>query len=113
MANAPPNGHKWSNENTKSSLDKILNILDKKLSISNDLKILDIWDPNRFFKDYNCPFGSIYGRVSHGWLNTFHRNPLKRSANAHFLGGGAHPGGGTPTVIISAFLCAKKLGIKI
>ena len=113
MANAPPNGNNWSDENTKSSLDKILNILDKKLSIANDLKILDIWDPNRFFKDYNCPFGSIYGRVSHGWLNTFHRNPLKKSKNTHFLGGGAHPGGGTPTVIISAFLCAKKLGIKI
>ena len=50
------------------------------------------------------PGGAIYGLNSHGWRNAFLRPPNKhpRIEGLFHVGGSTHPGGGTPTVLISA-----------
>jgi phytoene dehydrogenase-like protein len=50
------------------------------------------------------PGGAIYGRNSHGRRNAFLRSPNRdpRFQGLYYVGGSTHPGGGTPTVLMSA-----------
>jgi phytoene dehydrogenase-like protein len=53
---------------------------------------------------YLMPGGAIYGTNSHGWRNAFFRPPNRHEkiAGLYCVGGSTHPGGGTPTVLLSA-----------
>ncbi len=50
------------------------------------------------------PGGAIYGTNSHGWRNAFMRPPNKdrQYEGLYYVGGSTHPGGGTPTVVMSS-----------
>ena len=55
------------------------------------------------------PGGAIYGAHSHGWRRAFLRPPNKdaRYSGLYFVGGSTHPGGGTPTVLLSARIACE------
>ena len=58
---------------------------------------------------YLMPGGSIYGLNSHGWRHAFLRPPNKDRAigGLYYVGGSSHPGGGTPTVLLSAKITSE------
>jgi phytoene desaturase len=72
--------------------------------IQDDIVIEDCWTPARIAQRYLMPGGAIYGSNSHGWKNAFLRPPNRheRIRNLYRVGGSTHPGGGTPTVLLSA-----------
>jgi diapolycopene oxygenase len=55
------------------------------------------------------PGGAIYGTHSHGWRHAFLRPPNKdpRYQGLYYVGGSTHPGGGTPTVLLSAKITSE------
>jgi phytoene dehydrogenase-like protein len=58
---------------------------------------------------YDMPGGAIYGPHSHGWRKAFFRPPNrdKRYRGLYYVGGSTHPGGGTPTVLMSARITSE------
>jgi phytoene dehydrogenase-like protein len=68
------------------------------------IAVSDVWTPRRIGERYAMPGGAIYGTHSHGWRRAFLRPPNKdaRYAGLYYVGGSTHPGGGTPTVLLSA-----------
>lgn len=57
-----------------------------------------------------APRGSIYGFVPHGRLGPFQRPPMRsRTRGVVFAGGGTHPGGGVPLVMLSGRFAAQEL----
>ncbi|MBP7275273.1 MAG: phytoene desaturase [Kiritimatiellae bacterium] len=57
---------------------------------------------------FDMPGGSIYGAASHGWRGAFLRAPnrVRRHPGLFCVGGSTHPGGGTPTVLLSSRITA-------
>ncbi|HEX8456744.1 MAG TPA: phytoene desaturase family protein [Pyrinomonadaceae bacterium] len=72
--------------------------------IESDIVCEDVWTPRRIGERYAMPGGAIYGTHSHGWRRAFLRPPNKdaRVGGLYYVGGSTHPGGGTPTVLLSA-----------
>lgn len=72
--------------------------------IEDDIVVEDCWTPARIQERYLMPGGAIYGSNSHGWKNAFLRPPNRHGKirNLYRVGGSTHPGGGTPTVLLSA-----------
>jgi phytoene/squalene synthetase len=54
----------------------------------------------------------VYGTHSHGWRRAFLRPPNKHSrvGGLYHVGGSSHPGGGTPTVLLSARITSELIG---
>ncbi len=77
--------------------------------IAGNIVVEDIWTPRRIEETYLMPGGSIYGTDSHGWRNAFlrPRNKSRACAGLYHVGGSTHPGGGTPTVLLSAEITCK------
>lgn len=72
--------------------------------LADDVVAKEVWTPDRFASRYAAPGGAIYGTHSHGWRRAFLRPP-NRDPKVHglyYVGGSTHPGGGTPTVLMSA-----------
>jgi diapolycopene oxygenase len=69
----------------------------------------DVWTPERFAREYGAPGGAIYGTHSHGWRRAFLRPPNRDRTvrGLYYVGGSTHPGGGTPTVLMSARITAN------
>ncbi len=112
MANAPANDEiSWNAANTEVARQRVLNRL--KVSgfpdFADEIVASDIWTPERIAKTYAMPGGAIYGRNSHGKKNAFMR-PLNKDMGIkglYYVGGSTHPGGGTPTVLMSARITAN------
>lgn len=106
MANAPANDHPWTTDDLARAREKIFKRLQKGgfPEIDGHVVVQDEWTPQRFAKDYLAPGGAIYGTHSHGWRHAFLRPPNKDRAfsGLYYVGGSSHPGGGTPTVLLSA-----------
>lgn len=106
MANAPANGDEWDADRIHDAKRRIFARLRKSgfPEIENDVVVSDIWTPRRMARRYGMPGGSIYGAASHGWKNTFLRPPNqdRHYDGLYYVGGSTHPGGGTPTVLLSA-----------
>lgn len=107
MANAPANdGQEWDQEMIRIARHRIMNRLRRSgfPEIEEDILVEDIWTPNRIASAYNMPGGAIYGTHSHGWRKAFLRPPNKdrKYEGLYYVGGSTHPGGGTPTVLLSA-----------
>jgi phytoene desaturase len=102
MANAPAVGNPEISEYRKRVFARL-----RKCGfpdIEDDIVVEDCWTPSRIQERYLMPGGAIYGSNSHGWKNAFLR-PSNRHGKIHNLyrvGGSTHPGGGTPTVLLSA-----------
>jgi phytoene desaturase len=107
MANAPADdGGLWDEAATRRARQRVLERLRKGglPLLEDDIVACGIWTPDRLARTYNMPGGAIYGMNSHGWRNAFLRPPNRdrRYKGLYHVGGSAHPGGGTPTVLMSA-----------
>lgn len=104
MANAPAVSESWTPRSVESA-SKLISARLAREGVNPDwAEVHDIWHSGRFATGYLAPGGAIYGTDSHGWKNAFFR-PTNRSAKIpglYFVGGSTHPGGGTPTVLLSA-----------
>ena len=106
MANAPAIGESWTDEATAVARERILRRLSSGgfPDIAGETVVSDVWTPQRIGDGYMMPGGAIYGEVSHGWKSAFLRPPNKDKSikGLYRVGGSSHPGGGTPTVLLSA-----------
>lgn len=111
MANAPATASvEWASKVStirRRMLDVLrrggLDILD------SDIVCEQMWTPATFEERYRMPGGAIYGCDSHGWRNAFLRPPNRDRSirNLYYVGGSTHPGGGTPTVLMSAAITTE------
>jgi phytoene desaturase len=111
MANAPADGARWDERQTEEARSRVFERLAKGgfPDITSDIVVSDVWTPDRLARDYLCPGGAIYGTHSHGWRRAFLRPPNKhpRLGGLYHVGGSSHPGGGTPTVLLSASITSE------
>ncbi|HEX8634132.1 MAG TPA: phytoene desaturase family protein [Pyrinomonadaceae bacterium] len=108
MANAPANdGDEWTEAKISEARARVFARLAKggfpDLAAA-DVAVADVWTPRRIGERYAMPGGAIYGTHSHGWRRAFLRpsNKDARYRGLYYVGGSTHPGGGTPTVLLSA-----------
>lgn len=107
MANAPANDDDlWTDADIERARERVFARLQKSgfPELASDTSVHDVWTPRRIGQRYLMPGGAIYGLNSHGWRHAFLRPPNKyrRVGGLYQVGGSSHPGGGTPTVLISA-----------
>jgi diapolycopene oxygenase len=121
MANAPANStwgstsgddeHEWNEGRIAEARRRVFARLRRGgfPEIENDVVVSDVWTPRRIASRYAAPGGAIYGTHSHGWRRAFLRPPNKdaRYPGLYYVGGSAHPGGGTPTVLLSARITSE------
>ncbi|MEM1260873.1 MAG: 1-hydroxycarotenoid 3,4-desaturase CrtD [Pseudomonadota bacterium] len=63
--------------------------------------------PNEFGRRFAGSHGSLYGRVTHGWLGSFQRSgSASRVPGLYLAGGSVHPGAGIPMAAQSGRLAA-------
>jgi len=106
MANAPANDTPWDESHIAHARRAVFDRLQSSgfPDIQDDIIVSDVWTPTTIGKRYQMPGGAIYGTHSHGWRNAFMRPPNKdrHYAGLYYVGGSTHPGGGTPTVVMSS-----------
>jgi phytoene desaturase len=107
MANAPANDEDvWDQGMISEARRRVFQRLKQSgfPAIENDIAVEDVWTPQRIAARYAMPGGAIYGTHSHGWRKAFLRPPNKdrKYRGLYYVGGSTHPGGGTPTVLLSA-----------
>ena len=112
MANAPANdADQWGEESVQEARRRVLGRLRASgfPDISSEIAVEDVWTPRRIATRYRMPGGAIYGTHSHGWKRAFLRpgNRDPHYQGLYYVGGSTHPGGGTPTVLISAQITAE------
>jgi phytoene desaturase len=112
MANAPANEEiKWDADFTATARQRVLNRLKASgfPDFEDEIAACDVWTPSRIERTYDMPGGAIYGRNSHGKKNAFMRpfNKDLKFKGLYYVGGSTHPGGGTPTVLMSARITAN------
>lgn len=111
MANAPSTGEEWKHADIDAAARKVLFATSAAgVEIAPD-EVFSVFDPGRFARQYLAPGGAIYGTHSHGWRRAFFRPPNRspRVRGLYFAGGSTHPGGGTPTVLMSARIVAQMI----
>ncbi len=111
MANSPAIGARWDEAQTATARQRVMARLKRGgfPDLEDQIVVEDVWTPKRIEERYLMPGGSIYGSNSHGWGNAFFR-PRNRDAkiqNLYRVGGSTHPGGGTPTVLLSAEITCR------
>ncbi|MDQ6699184.1 MAG: phytoene desaturase family protein [Acidobacteriota bacterium] len=116
MANAPSSGEEWTESRILDARQRVLARLRKGgfPDIESDVVVSDTWTPSRIARQYGMPGGSIYGDASHGWRSTFLRPPNRdrHYQGLYFVGGSTHPGGGTPTVLLSAEIACRLIAAR-
>ena len=107
MANAPAD----SALDTSRSRERVVARLEAS-GFATDFEVFEHWTPQRMARAYHMPGGAIYGQASHGWRGAFLRpaNRQRRTRGLYLVGGSGHPGGGTPTVLISARITSDLIG---
>ena len=111
MANAPAEGESWTPDHTSRALTAVRAKLVQGGIETGDAEVCEVLDPSRFACRYLAPGGAIYGTHSHGWRHAFLR-PANKSSQVrglYLVGGSTHPGGGTPTVLMSARITAETI----
>jgi phytoene dehydrogenase-like protein len=80
-------------------------------NLSQHIVIEQIWTPETINQRYNAPGGSIYGLASNNPWTAFMRPPLRAREvrGVYFVGGGTHPGGGIPLVLLSGRAVAERV----
>ncbi len=70
-----------------------------------------IWTPADLQDRYNAAGGAIYGLASNNPFSAFLRPPLRARGikQLYFVGGGTHPGGGIPLVLLSGRAVAERI----
>lgn len=79
--------------------------------LSKHIRYERVITPSDFEVRYNAPGGTIYGMSSNQLWSAFLRPPLRaRGTNRlYFVGGGTHPGGGIPLVLLSGRAVARRV----
>jgi phytoene desaturase len=111
MANAPADAEPWNETAGASARAAMLRRLCASglPDFSADVTAERLITPRTMADAYAMPGGAIYGRHSHGLRRAFRRAP-NRSAllrGLYHVGGSAHPGGGTPMVLLSAKIACR------
>ncbi|GAB4435207.1 MAG: phytoene desaturase family protein [Chloroflexi bacterium OHK40] len=72
-----------------------------------------IWTPATIAERYNAAGGAIYGLASNNPFAAFMRPPLRAHGlrGLYFVGGGTHPGGGIPLVLLSGRAVAERIAV--
>lgn len=114
MANAPANDNdQWTDADVERARERVFARLQKGgfPELGSHTTVHDVWTPRRIGQRYMMPGGAIYGLNSHRWRHAFLRPPNKhrRIAGLYQVGGSSHPGGGTPTVLISAKITCEMI----
>jgi phytoene desaturase len=112
MSNAPANdGDEWDEVQIDEARRRVLARLRQSgfPEFESEIVVSDMWTPKRIATRHSMPGGAIYGTHSHGWRKAFLRPPNKdrRYAGLYYVGGSTHPGGGTPTVLLSAQITSE------
>jgi phytoene desaturase len=112
MANAPANDQdEWGEGEVAEARRRVFNRLRASgfPGIEGEIVVGDVWTPQRIGARYLMPGGAIYGSHSHGWKRAFLRpgNKDRRYSGLYYVGGSSHPGGGTPTVLLSAQITSE------
>lgn len=111
MANAPATDVVWDEQMISHARTRVLARLQRAgfPDFQEDIVVNDVWTPSRIASRYLMPGGAIYGSDSHGWKNAFMRprNENPRVGGLFHVGGSTHPGGGTPTVLMSAEITTR------
>ncbi len=106
MANTPAKADQWSDVQVEEARRRVFERLRKGgfPDLAGSVVVEDVWTPRRIEERYLMPGGAIYGSDSHGWRNAFlrPRNKSREADGLYLVGGSTHPGGGTPTVLLSA-----------
>ena len=106
MANAPAKSEQWDDTQIQVARQRVFARLAAGgfPNLCDHISVQDTWTPRRLEERYLMPGGAIYGSDSHGWRNAFLRPRNKSNAcrGLYLVGGSTHPGGGTPTVLLSA-----------
>lgn len=69
-----------------------------------------VWTPADIAERYNAADGAIYGLASNSPFSAFLRPPQRaRVRDLYFVGGGTHPGGGIPLVLLSGKAVADQI----
>jgi phytoene desaturase len=114
MANAPANDSDlWDPGSVQAVKTSVMARLAKSgfPPFENDITVQNVVTPRQMAERYLMPGGAIYGTNSHGWRNAFFRPPNrhKKIGGLYFVGGSTHPGGGTPTVLLSAHIVSEMI----
>lgn len=107
MANAPANDDDlWGPGMVQTARASVMARLAESgfPAFEGDIAVQSVLTPRQMADRHLMPGGAIYGSHSHGWRKAFFRPPNKhkRVGGLYCVGGSSHPGGGTPTVLLSA-----------
>jgi phytoene desaturase len=113
MANAPATADAWNDQQICEAKRRVMARLRRSgfPEIERDIVVSDVWTPRRIAERYGMPGGAIYGAASHGWRSAFLRPPnqSREFDGLYRVGGSSHPGGGTPTVLLSAKITCESI----
>lgn len=111
MANAPADDTGWKETDITEARRRIFARLQQSgfPDIHDDIVAETAITPRSMAERFGAPGGAIYGAHSHGWRRAFLRPPNKdpRYKGLYYAGGSAHPGGGTPIVLLSARIAVE------
>lgn len=114
MANAPAREDDWDADAVRRARERVAERLRRGGAgdLFDGIAASAVWTPRDLAARYRMPGGAIYGAHSHGWRRAFLRpsNRHPRVRGLYLVGGSAHPGGGTPTVLMSARIVAGMIG---
>lgn len=79
--------------------------------LGRHIRYEQIWTPADLEARYNAAGGAIYGLSSNSRFSAFMRPPLRARGlrGLYFVGGGTHPGGGVPLVLLSGRAVAERV----
>lgn len=106
LVNAPALGPQtdWARE-SQPYRDRVLQKLEQMGldGLRRHITYEQIWSPADIAAHYNAAGGAIYGLSSNSPFSAFLRPPLRARGlrGIYFVGGGTHPGGGIPLVLLS------------
>ncbi|OWA36131.1 phytoene dehydrogenase [Saccharibacillus sp. O16] len=113
LANAPYLSEAWNwKEQRENYANKLIVMLDRRgISGLNKAEVLQTYTPSDLQRDTYAHRGAIYGISSNSMRQTFFRpgNRDREIDGLWYVGGTAHPGGGTPLVTMSGQLVAERI----
>jgi len=112
MANVPPTGEAFLPEAERLRERCIAAVEALDPSLRGRLRVLGERTPVDFQRQ-GAPGGSLYGFLPHGRLGPFRRPRAHAAPGLVYAGGGTHPGGGVPLVMLSGRFAAMQVSAEL
>lgn len=117
LVNAPSLGGSRYSYDWKREADSYSELVIRKLErmgleeLSKQIVVRHTITPSDLAESYNAANGAIYGPASNNPFSAFARPPLQAIGlpQIYFVGGGTHPGGGIPLVLLSGKAVAEAI----